>query len=247
MRLGMFLGCLAAVGCADLKATRRDSDHLRQSSDQIEQNSELMKQTSAKLLEQSLITNKGVHLQTLNNALTGMLTYGFNPPLLAPFAKTFGEEATTKEITDLLHVLFMDAFKLLNVKSYLAAASLSSLLPDDKFQTILTDQMEHKGAYQDVALKMIGARWAFIKIFRYEPLVKDKHFTNGSLGLGVQFVHQLKVIALLPYLDQVEVYTPLPAKIDPKEVDEYVKQVRALAAEKCDLKDPEVQKLLDSL
>lgn len=232
------------VGCGDLKATKQDSDHIRQSSDQIQQDSAAMRQASERLLEQAKITNQGVHLQTLNNALTGLLGYGSRPPLLAPYAKVFDDEASAAEVLDISRVMLLDARLDLKVQSYIVTATLAGFLGHDKFAALLASQMD-QGPYQQTALDVAGLRYWFLKQ-RLGQQVQDDHFTVGSLGAAAQLLAELKFIATLPYVDQITILIPLPTKIDPKELTALADSIKD-AAKPLDQKDPAVQKLLAGL
>src|SRR5262245_44312990 len=66
---------------------------------------------SGKLLGNMEATKKGIHLQTLSTSLQGMLkpenTEILSPPSrMIPFAKTFGDEATTTELIEMLQAFF---------------------------------------------------------------------------------------------------------------------------------------------
>jgi hypothetical protein len=234
------------VGCGDLKATKQDSDHIRRSSDQIQQDSAAMRQATERLLEQAKITNHGIHLQTLSNALTGLLTYGGHIPLLAPYAKIFDDEASPAEILEISRVLLLDARLDLNPKSYVVVAVLGGLLDHDKFAALMASQMP-QGPYQDVALAVAGLRYWALKTLALLPLIEGDRFTVGSLQRGVATLGELKFIVGQPWADQVKVLIPMPTPVSAKEVEALGQALKKVAGEKLDAKDPAVQKLVDTI
>jgi hypothetical protein len=195
-------------------------------------------------------TNAAIHLQVLTVALQQLLapenTAVLTPPArMLPYAQVFSQEATTQELIEVFYTFFTDTIQggtttKPNPKaddlhiagrqvSLTAASAIAAFASQDKMQTILHDQVDLGGRYQDTAYYFALCRYTFIRDYFFNTIVEDTATMNiGALAQSVQYFDQLKFVARLPadklrftvpsFVPNDDKFDNLTVVLDPKEV-----------------------------
>lgn len=162
----------------------------------------------------------GIHLQTLSTSLEKLLspeaTAILNPPLrMMPFASTFAGEATEHELIQTVHTLFTEAqvappeHELTRRVSLVAMSALSAFASLEKTRGIFLSHIEEHGRFEETALAMGAARFAFIRDYLLGSILENAKVLNVGLlrEASTQFV-SLRHLVDVPYAARLELSIP---------------------------------------
>lgn len=181
---------LTLAGCGIQKAAEDTLDAVR-----------ISNETQKQLLH-------GIHLQTLSISLEKMLspenTEVLHPPLrMMPFAATFAAEATSRELIETIHTLWMEARlappeqeKVRRV-SVVAMSALSAFASRDAVRSLFRSEIEEGGLYEETACALGAARWGFIRDYLLGSILENAKVLNlGTLRRAADLFESLKELAL---------------------------------------------------
>lgn len=259
---------LLSVSCSiedTTRATKSAVDKTNETStnifDQVKRTADLTEELKAILQK----TDGVLHLQTLTVALQGLLaaenTQLLNPPLrMMPFAEAFSREATLTELIKCVHLLALDVklsppeAKKTRIISLVALSALAAFTDPNKFQGVITFQIENHGVYEETAYLMALARYNFIRdYFLLGPLENATLLNKSNLREAVFNFSNLKFISNLPYVALLKLDIPIlevNSQVDPKEIGLVARKVKRRFTEmlsKQDLNDEEVKTNLNLL
>jgi hypothetical protein len=175
-------------------------------------------------------TGNAVHLQVLTVALQEMLTpvntESLTPPVrMFPYGDTFSKEATPSEIIEVYHTFLVDVkmggqtiksnptakdMRLEGRKISLAAGGvISSFIPHDKLETIINEQINRGGRYEDTAYVILLTRYTYLRDFFLASVVEKSERVNmDSVRKAAEYFREIKYIAQLPYVDRIKLHVP---------------------------------------
>lgn len=225
------------VGCGVQKIAEDTQLAVQKGNDtqaELLEQSRLLAELTKKLLEHTTVTTDGIHLQTLSSSLAGLLdpknTEVLSPPnRMMPFARTFGKEATPKELVETMHLLHTAAIfspsgsEAVRTVSLVAAGALAGLAPEEKMEDVIFDQIVSEGRYVDAARRASVSRYYFIRDYLFNNIVEQGEVMNiGTLQWAVDYYEQMKSVVQSPYVDSFIFQIPdlgLDASIDASDLD----------------------------
>ena len=208
------LGCgLVSIGEGTLKAVQNGNETqggILENTEQMAQGMAELQRLTEQLKKQMETMAKGVHLQILTVALGALLdpqnTVNLSPPTrMIPYAKAFAEEATAEELVQATHLLLQET-KLApgdehaKTVTLTAVMALSAFAPDVSMASILTDQIENHGRYEETTYSIAMGRYQFIRDYLFDPIISNAKILNlGTLNEALRNFAQLKFLATKPY------------------------------------------------
>jgi hypothetical protein len=179
-----------------------------------------MDETARKMDETECALKKGIALEALLKEEFGrVLTPA--PFDLMPYAKTFAQCATEKELPELTYLWMKKINEVtLNVSNptdaqkkefdhrqfhvYSALMAVSAFIPRAKLAGIIQAQVYNDGPYQDAVLEMLMLRYQFIHGVRLEAGLFTKGLVNaGRVELAVELGDEIEYIARLPFAKSI--------------------------------------------
>jgi hypothetical protein len=188
-------------------------------------------------------TNETVEQQPVEIALEKMLDpqngVALNPiPFdIMPYAETFGKYATTDQIVKIVYLWMQKlnmrvpdqasptpdqvaTFNQQQNQTFYALESICGLLPDDKVEQIVHDEIVGAGRFKNAALQMLMLRVRFIRdVLIHASLLSEPIDNVGKLEYGVNYANSIDYIARLPFAAEVsvDIYGFLPPLAEVKE------------------------------
>ena len=234
-RIVMLATAVALSGCGIEQATKDTLAEVRKSNgtqDSLLGTSGRLEGLTGQLVTGMNITNNGVHAQTLEHALSGLIaphnTEVLTPPArMMPFASSFTKEATASEIIQTFHAYLTDAKRgiptlragevqnadTLRIRSrnvsLTAAGLIAAFTPKEKFEEILNTQIIKNDRYLDTAYAFALCRYEVTRDWFFDAIVVNTETLNlGALRTAVSYYKSMKSVAILPYADKLTFKVP---------------------------------------
>jgi len=178
------------------------------------------------------VTNNGVHLQILGIALQELLSPKFTdnlentkvPTDMMRYAKIFTDEASPTEIIEAYYTFYKDMLLGYNENvevntveslrlhqryiSYVAGGLIAAMMSDEKFETILREQIEAGGTYEFAAYTLAYQRYDALQGYFLHDMASGSDANVSSLRKAVGYYRSIKALARKPYASKFKLLLP---------------------------------------
>jgi PBP1b-binding outer membrane lipoprotein LpoB len=213
---GVLVGCGKLNGTMD--ATQQMPDKMDQTFQQIKTTNDQMKTTNDTVKQEPV----AIALEKLQDPANGsnLLPIPFD---LMPWAETFGQYASTDQVIKIVYLWVQklntttldipnptDADKAVFnqrlMQTFMSLESVCGLLPDDKVQQIVKEQIGDEGRFQTTAMQMLMLRVRFLRdVMINSSLLSEPIDNAGKLEQGIAYANSIEYVARLPYANKISV------------------------------------------
>jgi len=233
LSLGILAGCGKLNGTMD--ATQQMPEKMDQTFQQIKTTNDQMKDTNDTVKQEPV----AIALEKMQDPANGtnLLPIPFD---IMPWAETFGKYASTDQVIKVvylweqkLNTTTVDAnasdadkaaFNQRMLQTFMALESVCGLLPDDKVQQIVKEQISSEGRFQTTAMNLLMMRVRFVRdVLVGASLLSEPLDNAGKLEQGIAYASSVEYVARLPYASKISIDIKAPfgeqqETLDPKGV-----------------------------
>ncbi|MGZ3723568.1 MAG: hypothetical protein ACXVA9_11585, partial [Bdellovibrionales bacterium] len=137
--------------------------------------------------------------------------------------KNFGKCASADDVTEVIYLWMkkmnelvieqekptadqIAAFNHHKMQIFSALQAVSGLLPDDKLNKIIADQIDGEGRFQETALQILMLRTRFLRDVMLEASLFATPLNNvGKVQKAIEYANSIDAIARLPYAKSIKI------------------------------------------
>lgn len=220
---------MTSLGCSDIENARRSMDAVQSMGGKMDQTNDKLNRTDESIrLQKALIS-----LQQITSDASMDRLYPV-PTGLMPYAKTFAETATAREIVELTYLWLKEVDEVQPLKSFndqgvevartaeqesriliqkygriQALMAIAGFLPAATLQSLIETEITNNGRFAETGLNVLMMRVLFLRmVMLEESLYKRGSFASvGEAEEALKYMNQVQAVLDLPFASALSVKT----------------------------------------